>query len=65
MSNKSVEINWSNLRKAFICPTKYMQGEDELLNLRYFVKGFGTSALLIAHPDDVNSAGGYLQPLVP
>lgn len=42
------------MRKAFICPTKYVQGEDELLNLGYFVKSFGTSALLIAHPDDVN-----------
>jgi len=42
------------MRKAFICPTKYVQGEDELLNLGYFVKTFGTSALLIAHPDDVN-----------
>lgn len=41
------------MRKAFICPTKYVQGEDELLNLGYFVKTFGTSALLIAHPDDV------------
>ncbi|OOB77236.1 MAG: glycerol dehydrogenase [Epulopiscium sp. Nele67-Bin002] len=42
------------MRKAFICPTKYVQGEDELLNLGYFVKTFGTSALLIAHKDDVN-----------
>ncbi|WP_040948926.1 glycerol dehydrogenase [Gorillibacterium massiliense] len=41
------------MRKAFICPTKYVQGEDELLNLGYFVKSFGQSALLIAHPDDV------------
>lgn len=41
------------MRKAFICPAKYVQGEDELLNLGYFVKNFGTSALLIAHPDDV------------
>ena len=41
------------MRKAFISPTKYVQGEDELLNLGYFVKTFGTSALLIAHPDDV------------
>jgi glycerol dehydrogenase len=40
------------MRKAFICPTKYVQGEDELFNLGYFIKGFGTSALLIAHPDD-------------
>lgn len=42
------------MRKAFICPTKYVQGEDELLNLGYFVQTFGKSALLIAHPDDVN-----------
>lgn len=41
------------MRKAFICPSKYVQGEDELLNLGYFVKEFGASALLIAHPDDV------------
>lgn len=40
------------MRKAFICPTKYVQGEDEILNLGYFVKTFGESALLIAHPDD-------------
>ena len=41
------------MRKAFICPTKYVQGEDELLNLGYFVKTFGDSALLIAHEMDV------------
>lgn len=41
------------MRKAFICPTKYVQGEDELLNLGYFIKSFGRSALLIAHSDDV------------
>jgi len=41
------------MRKAFICPTRYVQGEGELVNLGYFVKGFGTSALLIAHKDDV------------
>lgn len=41
------------MRKAFICPTKYVQGEDELLNLGHFVKSFGPSALLIGHPDDV------------
>ena len=41
------------MRKAFICPTRFVQGEDELLNLGYFVKGFGPSALLIAHPEDV------------
>lgn len=42
------------MRKAFICPTKYVQGEDELLNLGYFVKTFGDSALLIAHKDDID-----------
>lgn len=42
------------MRKAFICPTRFVQGEDELLNLGYFVKGFGPSALLIAHPEDVS-----------
>ena len=41
------------MRKAFICPTKYVQGEDEILNLGYFVQTFGKSALLIAHKDDV------------
>lgn len=43
-----------SMRKAFICPSKYVQGEDELLNLGYFVNTFGKSALLIAHPDDVS-----------
>jgi len=38
------------MRKAFICPTKYVQGEDELLNLGFFVKTFGKKALLIADP---------------
>lgn len=41
------------MRKAFICPSKYVQGENELLNLGYFVRTYGTSALLIAHPDDI------------
>lgn len=48
------------MRKAFICPTKYVQGEDEILNLGYFVKTFGDSALLIAHPDDVERVKGKL-----
>lgn len=38
------------MRKAFICPSKYVQGENELLNLGYFVKTFGKTALLIADP---------------
>ncbi|MDR1534994.1 MAG: glycerol dehydrogenase [Planctomycetota bacterium] len=48
------------MRKAFICPTKYVQGEDELLNLGYFVKTFGESALLISHPDDAERVRGKL-----
>ncbi|WP_071392778.1 glycerol dehydrogenase [Bacillus tuaregi] len=49
------------MRKAFISPTKYVQGEDEILNLGYFVKTFGTSALLIAHPDDVKRVKDKLE----
>ncbi|NKI19733.1 glycerol dehydrogenase [Paenibacillus dendritiformis] len=41
------------MRRAFISPAKYVQGENELLNLGYFIKTFGESALLIAHADDV------------
>lgn len=41
------------MRRAFICPSKYVQGENELENLGYFVATFGASALLIAHPEDV------------
>ena len=29
------------MRKAYICPTKYVQGEDEILNLGNFVQTFG------------------------
>lgn len=29
------------MRKAFISPTKYVQGEDELKNLGYYVSQFG------------------------
>jgi glycerol dehydrogenase len=41
------------MRKAFICPGKYVQGENELYNLGYFVKTYGKKALLIAHKLDV------------
>lgn len=44
------------MRKAFICPSKYVQGEEELLNLGYFVKTFGQSALLIGHESDVKGS---------
>jgi glycerol dehydrogenase len=42
------------MRKSFISPSKYVQGEDELFNLGYFIKTFGDSAILIANPDDSN-----------
>ncbi|BCJ94864.1 glycerol dehydrogenase [Anaerocolumna cellulosilytica] len=41
------------MRKAFISPAKYVQGENEIENLGYFIRTFGKSALLIAHKDDV------------
>lgn len=49
------------MRKAFICPTKYVQGEDELLNLGYFVKTFGKKALLIADPFALNLVADKLE----
>lgn len=48
------------MRKAFICPSKYVQGENEILNLGYFVNTYGKSALLIAHPDDVTRVKAQL-----
>ncbi|NIZ47278.1 glycerol dehydrogenase [Entomospira nematocerorum] len=48
------------MRKAFISPTKYIQGENELVNLGYFVTTFGNSALLIAHADDVTRVKSQL-----
>ncbi|RBP38974.1 glycerol dehydrogenase [Garciella nitratireducens] len=49
------------MRKAFICPTKYVQGENEILNLGYFVRTFGKSALLIGHADDIQRVEEKLQ----
>ena len=48
------------MRKAFISPTKYVQGENELLNLGYFVKTFGKKALLIANKGDVERVQAQL-----
>lgn len=42
------------MRKAFISPSKYVQGENEILNLGYFVQTFGKKALLIGNSDDIN-----------
>lgn len=49
------------MRKAFISPAKYVQGENELLNLGYFVKTFGKTALLIACADDVERVSVQLE----
>ncbi|MBG9774937.1 glycerol dehydrogenase [Brevibacillus laterosporus] len=49
------------MRKAFISPTKYVQGENELINLGYFIKTFGDSALLIAHQDDITRVKDKLE----
>ncbi|MDF9411271.1 glycerol dehydrogenase [Brevibacillus laterosporus] len=49
------------MRKAFISPTKYVQGENELVNIGYFIKTFGDSALLIAHQDDINRVKDKLE----
>lgn len=48
------------MRKAFICPAKYVQGENELLNLGYFVKTYGSKAMLIAHKDDISRVKNQL-----
>ncbi|WP_294962924.1 glycerol dehydrogenase [uncultured Gilliamella sp.] len=42
------------MRKAFISPSKYVQGENELLNLGYFVTSFGKKALLIGNQSDID-----------
>lgn len=49
------------MRKALILPTKYVQGEDELLNLGYFVSTFGKKALLIANLADVDRVRPQLE----
>ncbi len=41
------------MRRAFISPAKYVQGENELLNLGFYIKSFGESALVIGNPGDI------------
>ena len=51
------------MRRAFICPSKYVQGENELLNLGYFVRQYGTTALLVATKSSVSRRGlGFDKP---
>lgn len=42
------------MRKAFISPSKYVQGEDELLNLGFYIKSLGKSALIIGNATDID-----------
>lgn len=49
------------MRRAFISPSKYVQGKNELLNLGYFVRDFGKKALLIAHEDDIERVQSQLE----
>lgn len=42
------------MRKAFISPGKYVQGEDELLNLGFYIKSLGKSALIIGNAEDID-----------
>ncbi len=48
------------MRKAFICPSKFVMGEGELNNLGYFVKLYGKSALVIANKDDIKRVNKQL-----
>ncbi|MDR1939836.1 MAG: glycerol dehydrogenase [Clostridiales bacterium] len=49
------------MRKAFISPSKYVQGEGELNNLGNYVKLFGSTALVIGHKDDVARVNDKLE----
>lgn len=49
------------MRKALIMPTKYVQGENEILNLGYFVTTFGKTALIIANPSDIDRVRPQLE----
>lgn len=40
------------MKKIMISPSKYIQGEDELLNLGEYVRFYGTKAVLVASNDD-------------
>lgn len=40
------------MKKIFISPQRYVQGEGELENLGEYVKRAGRTGLLVAHPDD-------------
>ena len=42
------------MRKAFISPSKYVQGEDELLNLGFYIQSLGESALVIGNKEDID-----------
>lgn len=48
------------MKKVFISPSKYVQGEDELNNLGLYVNEFGNKALLVASKDDQKRIQSYI-----
>lgn len=48
------------MKKVFISPSKYIQGEKELTNLGIYIKEFSSKALLVASKDDQNRIQNYL-----
>ena len=48
------------MKKIFISPSKYVQGENELSNLGLYVKDFGKKALLVASNDDQSRVQSYI-----
>jgi glycerol dehydrogenase len=48
------------MRKTMISPSKYIQGEDELLNLGEYISEFSDCALLVASEVDQNRVQRYI-----
>lgn len=48
------------MKKVFISPSKYVQGEKELYNLGAYVNEFSIKALLVASKSDQNRVQSYL-----
>ncbi len=48
------------MKKVFVSPTKYVQGEGEYFNLSDYFTHYGKKAFFIAHPDDKARVQIYL-----
>ena len=48
------------MRKAFISPSKYVQGEKELNNLGYYIAQLGKSALIVGKEEDIDRVRNQL-----